>query len=355
MTKQNKGGKLAAVIVILALALPLAIAFLFLKENMNADLTRGTVDAVTIVMDDKEEKLLEKSDVAFFVSVAVSGDQIASPADDLSTYRLCEITFHKPRNDLRYRFYLSDSVNNCIYVDPQEKMFLIPPEKAAEILSHAKVGGYAVSFADYPKLTLEQGGKSFDAAKITGEWTYSKSDATQSAKKISSENDVRAVLPHGEDLTPRFTIEPDYCAVQLLSHDGHLIYSGTLEEMKPIYYEVDTRLKLVMTCDWYEDKHENFHGKLEYTFDLFYDIPTLCTVDRTQASVGESFSVTIAHSSSESVAVIATFTSRRQNPQKVDDKWIVTVEVPESVTPGEYEILLMGSDIDHKFPIRILP
>lgn len=355
MRKQKKKGGIVALVAFFVLIIPLLIAFLILRDNMDSDLKKGSVVGVSIFIEGKETRIEESKKIDFFINVATSGEPIRQAADDLSAYRKCEIVFHKPKNDLSYSFYLSDSVNNCVYTDPRGELYLIPADLASDVLAHSVIGGYAISFAERPKLMLEQGGKRYGAAAIKGEWVYSKTNSSESAKKIDEAPGTVSVLPQGEMIQPVFSIRPDFCTVRLMGPDGRLMYSGSFEEMQKVVMDQDAHLELIVSCDWYAETHSEYHGSLEYRFDLFYDVPTLCSIDRTQAMQGESFAVTVAHSSSESVAVIATFSSEKVTPEKRGDLWVATVFVPKNVTPASYEIILMGSDVDRNFAVTVLP
>jgi hypothetical protein len=204
-------------------------------------------------------------------------------------------------------------------------------------------------------LNFSQGGKQYGASLVTGEWTYVRTDDTVSTHSIREEQEETVILPQGENFVPVFSIAPDSASF-LLTGEGFKTVSGPLSELNLTPPEKDTYLTLVIHCKWSEENHEAYYGVLEYTFHVFYDIPTHCSIDGSQGKAGESFIVRVAHSSAPVLAVTPTFTTADQvRMTKEEDGWLVTVPIPVGATPGEYSILLMGSDVEYRFSVEILP
>ncbi|MBR5295981.1 MAG: hypothetical protein IKU24_05270, partial [Clostridia bacterium] len=153
--RKKKGALFLALILIFVI--PILITVFILKLNSDPDLSRGTIRSVTLIYDNEEHDLDEKTEVDYFVFLAQSGEAIEEPAMPLSEYRKCEIVFHKANRDVNYVFYLSDSVHNCVYTDSEGKLFLLSEENATKLLSNSTLGGYAISYASYPTLVFTQG------------------------------------------------------------------------------------------------------------------------------------------------------------------------------------------------------
>jgi len=339
-------------LLLFLMVIPLAIALLILWQNQDADLKKGSVTGVSIYVDGRETILEDKKEIEFFISLATSGDSIESAVDDLSSYRMCEIVFHKPKNDLTYHFYLSDSVNNCLYTTPTGELFLLREKEATQILSHRVIYSFAISFAERPTLTLKQGGVSFDPSLVSGEWTLKKTDGSFQTGSVREEKKSVVILPAREAFCPVFSIEPSSCAF-VLTGAGLKTVSGPLSELKTPELDRDTHLTLVLTCTWAEGQSEDYHGNLEYTFDIFYDVPTEYQLDKESVAKGGFFTIRVMHTTSEQVAVTPTFFAGQIQTQKSEDGYLITVSVPESVLPGQYSILLMGSDIEKSLTVNI--
>lgn len=354
MKKFEKGGKILLVLL-LVFVIPLVIALFILGENMDKSLKKGSISSVTLILGEEKKEVEEGEDLDFFILVAQSGDPIEKTADPLSSYRKCQAVFHKLTRDVTYTFYLSDSVYNCVYVDEEGALYLIPEKEATELLAHPLVGGFAVSYASYPTLTLTQGGKTFRPALAQGEWIYDKTNETESAKKVRDESKDQVILPQGEELNFQFSLQPDFMSVMLTTEKGEVIFSGNPEEMPTISREKDEDLVLAVQCDWYKESHEEYHGSVTYTFPIFYDIPTQVTLEKNSVAPGEAFVVNVAYSSSEEIAVSATFKTEKIRPSKSAGVWSYEVEVSADAVPGEYQLMIMGSDVETTLPFTITP
>ncbi len=352
MKKSKKWG-IKILILLLVLAIPLGLAFFILQQNLDDDLSKGMVTGLTLVHGKIEDEVNEKDDLDFFVSLVQSGQSIRETANPLSEYRKCRAVFHKLNRDVTYVFYLSDSVHNCVYTDPEGSLFLIPEKKAEKLLSHPKIDLFAVSYATYPTLTFRQGAESFGPYLTEGEWTHVNTDGASKPEKVKEKTDARVILASGDDLDFAFSLDPDFCSVTLQNEKGEILYSGDPKEMETVSMETDRELSLVVKCDWFEDNHKEYFGSITYSFNVFYDVPTECTLDRTTAAPGEMITLTVKHSSSEDLAVMPTFAAGQIQKVKGDGAWSILIPVSQTATAGEYSLMLMGSDVEKTFSITI--
>ena len=359
MKKNNKKKTLTVILLVgLVLLIPVALGYLFLHENMDTDLNRGKVHSILLRHGEETEEITDAEEIAFFVKAATEGSTIQESANDLSDYRKLEVTFHKYNQKFEYAFYLSDSENNCVYTDPEGKLFLFSPETAKELQSHRLLENYALSFAEYPSVTLRHGAKEYGALEIEGSWDYTRADGEKAKQKISEKTKNTAVLPQGGKIELAFSIQPDYCSVLLSKKDvkdGELLYSGVYEEMPLIHMEKDTLLTMTVSCDWYEKEGGAYHGSIAYTFDVFYDIPTLCSLDRKEVRPGETLLLTVTHSSSEQLAVNPTFASENVEVKREGELWIATIPVSANATAGSFSVMVMGSDVEENLEVTVLP
>ena len=354
MKKFEKGGKVLLVLL-LVFVIPLIIALFILNQNMDKSLKKGSVSSVTLLLGEEKKEIENEKDLDFLIRLAQSGEPIEKTADPLASYRKCQATFHKLTQDITYTFYFSDSVYNCVYVDGENVLHLIPEDLAADALAHPLLGKFAVSYASYPTLTFTQGGKTYNAAESRGNWIYSKTNETESAKKVLDETKDLVVLPQGEAWNFAFSLVPDFASVMLTGETGEVLFTGKIEEMQVLSLEKDTNLTLTVQCDWYEESHAEYHGSITYTFHIFYDIPTSVTLDKTSAAPGETVIVTVQNSSSEQVAVSATFATEKVRPLKSSGVWSIEVSVSGDATPGDYSMMIMGSDVETTVPFTIVP
>ncbi len=353
MQKKKKGKGWLVLLVALLVLIPIGIGFLVIELNQNNRLELGKVTALTLIHGEERDELTKKEDIDFFVAMAQSGEAIETAIEPLENYRQCKVVFHKLKRDVPYVFYLSNSVHNCLYTDSDGQLFVLPQEKAQELLLHPLIGGFAVSYAARPTMSFTQGGETFFACAVEGEWYHAKANTKAEKEKVSEKSENSVVLPQGEAWQYAFSIEPDYVSVILKNKDT-VMYSGAPEEMPIPTLEQDTELTLLVKAEWYEETTAEYHGSLEYEFAVFYDIPTLCQVDKSQVKSGDLITLTVKHSASESIAVSATFATKDIQQVKKDDGISILIMVAETATAGDFEINVLGSDVDTKIPITIL-
>ncbi len=348
--------KLTTLLLILfVFIIPIVVASLILVANQDADLEKGTVSSITVISGENVREADQANTIQFFIKAAKSGSPIEKAAHELEEYREVKVTFHKLNNDLTYWFYLSDSENDCLYIDPSDALYLFPADVAKEVQGHSLLAEYGLSFATFPSVRVCHNGYEYLPSLVAGEWSYIKADGSLSKDSVSHQSEEKAVLPRGEKLALQFEKEPDYCNVVLTKENGEILYSGLYAEMPTVSLDQDTPLILTVTCDWYESEEKEYSGSLKYTFDLLYDIPTLCVTDRNQALPGETVTLTISHSASEQIAVSATFAAGDITVEKREGQFVATVPVAADAKAGEFSLLVMGSDVEQTIPVTILP
>ncbi len=342
-------------VALLCLLIPLGITLLIIMQNLSSDPAKGTVSALTLSFADQVERVEDTEEIDFFITAAKSGSPIEKAAHDLSEYRRMDVVFHKLNHDVSYVFYLSDSENDCVYSDAEGNFFLFPSEFAKTLQSHSLLGGFGLSFSYYPSVCVDNRQTAYFATKAKGEWTYTDPGGKVKKEEVSYDHGNTAVLSHGEDLNLTFSIEPDYCSILLLNEKGEILYSGKQENMEKLLLEEDQNLTLSVSCDWYENEERDYFGSIEYEFDLFYDLDTLCEWSATEAKPGETLTLRVLHSSSSKIAVNPTFATDRVDVKKVGDAWEATISVSPSAKSGSYSVLVMGSDVEESFAVTILP
>lgn len=352
---KKKNGKKGVLILtlLLLLVVPILIAVFLLHQNQSDDLSKGSISSFTLIDGEKRETVKDEKEVEFFVSLAESGESISETVDPLSSYREFRMIFHKINNDVEYRFYLSDSAKNCVYTDANGDLFLIPEKKAEKLLAHSRIVGSAVTYAAVPTLEFVQGGEIYGAKKIEGEWTYINHSGKEETRELSEKAENTVILPQGENFDFKFSMKPEFCSVTLQNEKGELLYSGDPEDMKVVELETDTKLSMVVQCDWYKEKHETYYGSIAYSYDVFYDVPTLCSIDKKTASPGDVITITVEHASTETIEVVAYFTAGDIEKEKEDGVWTIQIPVAENASSGESEIVLMGKDVKETFKVTI--
>lgn len=353
--KKKKAGKVRLVILVVLLFLvPLAVVGVILALNANDNLKDGTVTAITMHFEDESWDVDDSEDIRFFVDMVQGGSVIDETATPLEDYRHLRLTFHKLKRDLSYELLLSDSVNDCVYIDPAGDLFLIAPEKAETLLIHPRITGLAMSFAAPPVCSLSAGGKETPTAVYTGEWTYTKVDGNLTTLALAETGARDAVLPAGEALAFSFSLQPDFVSIRVIGEKGNTLFSGDPAEMELLSFEEDTSLSVTVSAEWYGSEERSYRGNISYEFAVLYDVPSLCVLSQRTLLPGESFEIRILYSAADTVAVTATFQAGEVTQVREGKELVIRVPVDAAVTPNDYEIVLLGVDVDETFPVTIL-
>ena len=359
-TDKKKVGLIAGLAAVIV-ALTALIGFLLWNDSkkivsVSMSFTRN------LVVDTEEENwdVKEEKEVSFFYDVVHSGSVIHETALEPEEYRHLKMVFNRKsgKNPESFELLLSDSVNNCLYLDADGVLYLIPESKAQELLIHPQITALAMSFASPPVCSLSARGVETPTYTYTGEWTYTKVDGTQATIELVEAGDQTAVLPadenQGDPLAFTFSLEPDYCSIRVLDEKGNMIYSGDTGDMDPLSYEEDTDLKVSVFAEWHQADNKNYKGSITYEFDVRYDVETICALTREAVRPGESFEIRVAHSSADEVGVTATFLTENVTQTKEGKEIVVRVPVAPGVTAGSYEIILMGADVETTLKVTVL-
>ena len=350
------------IIVVIVFMVPLAVMGYKLWLDSNANLKDGTITAVTVAELSSENQeswdLTNADDITFFKNVVTSGSPI--DREETHEYRHIKLTFHKLKRDISYELLLADSVIDCLYIDPYGTLNLLPETVAHELLIHPRITALAMSYAAPPTCALATGGEEeTPTGTYHGEWVYAKVDGTLTTLTVAETGEKAAALPadpqNGASPAFTFSLEPDFCRVRILNEKGEMLYSGAPEEMEPLFYEEDTPLQVTVFAEWHESEQKNYHGSLEYEFDMLYDVPTQVTLVNREAHPGEAFEIRIAHSSAAEVGVTATFQKGDVTCLRQGRELVISVPVAEEVAPGAYSILLQGgADVDTGLEVLVL-
>jgi len=351
--KKNKKGWLFLALF-LALALPIGIALAVIGENLSDDLRKGTVSEITLICGDARQTVTEAEEITALIRAVTEGERIDKAAHSLSEYQKIEVIFHKINHDVRYNFYISDSENDCVYSAPDGRLYLFDRSSANYLRNHAILKDSGHSFSEYPSVMLKQKGKENRPSRIQGIWNCLEADGTLSENRVLMEKENEIRLFSDEEMGLVFEIDPDYCSVLLTGAQGEILYSGSYAEMPKMQREQQGKMTMSVTCDWYVNESEEYHGSLEYRFDLYYDKAPEITFVHRQITPGEVLSMEILYSESESVAVTPTFPTDYVNVKKEGNVWKVEIKVSASAKPGDFSVIVMGSDLAQTLHMTVL-
>lgn len=352
--KPKKIKKIFIFLFVILLFIPLVALGIILKDNFDAKLDSGKIIRAEITSADGTLTVEDSEKIDTLVEAILSGAGIDEANHPLESYVKCELSFFKIKNEFHYTLYLSESVNDCLYTDSEGTLFHIDSGKASLLLALPEIDRSVISYASAPEILLVCGEEKYPACEIGGEWFYRNFEGEEKTEKIEIQNAVEAILPSEKKLEFSFAVEPDFVNVRILSEEGDiLLETQELSALESFSRDSDSKLKVILYCDWYENEAKPYSGELEYHFDLFYDLPSSCRAASSIASPDSLFVLEILNSSSESIAVTPGFSAGEVRVISLKNKKIALVPVASDAKTGEFEITLMGSDIDLRLPVSV--
>ncbi len=354
--KKRNPGTIFLIVVILFI--PLLVVGLIVRQNLQGGLSSGKIVRAELIFADTGEGeetviLEEESEIALFVNAVEKGVSVEKPAKPIEEYEKISLIFHKLREDFSYMLYFSASASDCLFTDEEGVLYHIPREEAEPLLLQSAIYARVMPYVQVPEAALQVEGKAYGAAKVSGEWIHRKADGSEDVQEIAEEPGESAALPAGSTFEAVLNLEPDFCSVRILSEKGDILYSGSLEELTPLKLEDEQHLQVFLNCDWYVRDDRAYHGSLEYEFDTFYDQPVTHALSGTEMQPGGTFELTLQFSQSETIAVTATFASGEIQETVSGGSRSFQIPVAGDAVPGEYAILVMGSDVELNLAVTI--
>lgn len=359
MQTRKKKSRITLLVLLIVIVIPIAVVLFLLGENQSDSLSRGTVTGLSLIYtvgeEEKKQDTASAEEIDFFRSVLKSEKTIQSTAKPLETYRKITLIFHKIRHDVTYTLYVSDSVNDCVFVDPKGTIRLIDSDLAKELRENALLGDAALSYSDYPSLKIHSSHGEFLSSGVSGTWKYRNGDGQWSSVAVSEQRNTTATVAPDAKPDLVFSHEPDYIRAILTDEKGQILFSDEWKNLGPFGLTEDAHLHLQLTCDWFEDNalHSEYHGTIVYECDLYYDVPTVCTLSRGEALPGETIVLTTSHCITAPV-ITASFSYESIRTEKVEDRYETTIILSGTALPGKYTVTVMGSEVDETIEFTVL-
>ncbi len=356
-TRKKKSG-IVLLILLIVIVIPIGIVLFLLGENQSDSLSRGTVTGLSVIYtvgeEEKKQETSAAEEIDFFRSVLKSTKTIQSTAEPLETYRKITLIFHKIRHDVTYTLYLSDSVNDCVFVDPKGTIHLIETNLAKQLRENALLGEAALSYTDYPSLKILSSHGEFFSSHVSGTWNYQNGE-TWKTGVVSEQRNTTAIVSSDAKPNLVFSHEPDYIRAILTDEKGQILFSDEWKNIGSFGLTEDAHLHLQLSCDWFDDNalHSEYHGTIVYEFDLYYDVPTVCTLSRQEALPGETIVLTTSHCITAPV-ITASFSYESIRTEKVEDRYETTIILSATALPGKYTVTVMGSEVDETLEFTVL-
>ena len=360
--KKKKNVKMIVTVIVL-LFIPVAVAGLILYQNLQEGLFSGKVRRAEVSFADGEKAVFESEDeIGRFKNAVKSGENTHLSESDLnkplSEYEPLEVLFVKTSEEYRFTFYLSPSANDCLYVAAGEKEIRhVQQAEAQAVLNLKPVYERVMEFVSRPEiaLILPDGEKALPAV-CRGKWVHVAYDGAQEAEEIDL---VSELLPYSLAADSVFSVEmplkPDYANLRILDQNGSQLWSGKPEEFSVLPITTEQVFTVAVDCDWYENPARAYQGHLEFSFSLFYDRPVTHSLSLSSVHPGQMITLSLSHTQSQEISVTCTFPTGEIAESSAGFEKSFVIPVAESAVPGEFSILVLGSDVDLTLPVTVLP
>lgn len=361
MTKQQEKKKKAATValVIAVLFIPLLILGLIVYQNLQDGVYSGKILSVEVRLSGAEPVTLkEESDFALYLDAVRSGKEAILTEKDikmpLSEYEPVELVFSMIHGDFPYTLYLSSSPMNCLFTGEDGVIHLIRQENAAALLKDPEIYGRVMVFASAPEFRLILSDQSVvRPSAVRGTWSHVKADGTRETEDLTHETEgAAAILPAGTSFTIEIPLKPDFINTRV---NGETL-DRSADPSQPISLRLpEGELTVTVECEWYSSdaNPRAYEGKLEFEFRLFYDEDVTYTLTSSEAKAGGYFLLTVAHTQSAEIDIRPTFEGGKITETVDGYAHTFTIPVSDEAKPGEYMIVVLGTDVDLKLPVTV--
>ncbi len=285
----------ARAIVCALLFIPLIIAIIY-GINVDPDAVNASSLVKVSVASSENGIVFEFSDKAsldIYSSMTEDARKIDEKFRDFKSEKPYTVTYTENTGDpIVYTLYMTKNSDDCVYVAPGGKYFMMSEEAAGKLIVREEFSGLN-EFKSLPSATISGFGEGVPAIPNSYEWTYTALDGTKTSVKgtAATENPkVKFDDTEAGFLTIEFDNAPD-SLVLTVTDGGNVVFNDKYENLSAankISFTSDKPLLLTATAEWYEIEGAEYYGKASYSVDLLYDVaPTYKIVDENGVPAGD--------------------------------------------------------------------
>ncbi len=228
--------------------------------------------------------------------------------DDASA--LFDVDFVTNEDSSKYRFIMTGkNPANCLFEDINGDSYLIDSDSAFSLLLRNEFSA-AYAGDGVPTASYSDGNAASEFLPAVYDWNYKKVNNENAHLVANGENAVPVTLklPENSNFSVAFSKAPDLVTLNA-SLANQQIYSGTPDGLSTVTtFDADTVLNVVMDATWYESDASGSYGTAKYVFDVYYDIPAVCSLVDKQLKPGEFTLIKILNGNpDEQITVSAPF------------------------------------------------
>lgn len=245
------------------LLIPLFLAGYFFYTITFARLTAETVKEIVLTHSSHSETITEREDIARLMGALENAIKITESARPLSEYEAVTLTCSDEYNSARFTLYLSDSANDALMVNEEEKLHTLTPADATALLLSEEFSFLYRSSPDVMELKL---GDEVHYIAPAYTWHYTVADGSERTAE-----DTPAVLTlSAKGAAPVFTVpgEPDETRVTVTV--GNDRKTGTLAELTSLLPKTRATVDVSVGATWSNPEADGYYGTAQYHFILDY-------------------------------------------------------------------------------------
>lgn len=294
MKALTKKTSTAVICLCIALFIPLVIAVLY---GLNVDpnsVTANNLKRLSIAYGEYQFNFEDEKTLNLYTSLSDNAREIDGTFRDFSLETPYTVTYTEDNGTpITYKLYMSKQADDCVYVSPDGKYFMMTEEIASQLIVREEFSSLN-EFKSLPVASIGGFGESVIIHPDSYTWTYTALD--NSMPNLSGKGSVANGLikfdgTKSASLKVEFDKLPDSLMLKITDDNGGVIFDDKYENLSAtnrLVFNSDKKLTLKIDAKWYEIDGAEYFGEAVYTVPLLFDIaPTYRVVDANGVAAGD--------------------------------------------------------------------
>ncbi|MHC1695406.1 MAG: M23 family metallopeptidase [Eubacteriales bacterium] len=312
-------------------------------------LTKENTSSVRIIASDGSEMTHEGRDVVkFYVDAVTGAKELIKTGRPIEFETPIRVLFKKLNKEVEYKFYLSRDPSDCIFIAPDDTIWMLD-EAAAKALLSTDISDSLYSISSLPAARIVVNDTPSTILPSEYQWLLKKqADAytpTSLVSKTAKSNPV-TVYSTGS-VSFEFDTQPDYLSVTVLK-GAEIIFDGLFEDFLAFDYGKDAALTYELTAQWNENADRDYAGSGKYILDVKYDKPAVYNLSSESVTPGQVVVLTAENVNSGEEITLSTDMGFQTKFIKSGDK--IAALLPVGLDAAGKSIALTISSSDNPTP-----
>ncbi len=343
MAKSRKASKIKSVLAAIFLVPIIFIVYFFVIYSSKT-ISLENINNVTVLVNGENSASFDtKEDIDFYVDMLNSSLSINSAMRDVSQEKPVYITCKREDKTIEYRFYPSLNLTGCLLVSPEGELYVLQNETAKQLLLRDEFS-YLYSSYFMPTLSIVTGVESKEIYPIESQWNYYKTDGVQysyTPPQYANGEEIFTIYKGFENKL-QFSKTAEGIPYELtdficISEDG---VEHKIKDVSELDFSVDTIVSVSFVAKWSGRNGAQASGQAKYSFNVYYDIPSTLTLDKTEYTCGEVIQINASNLNPDEKVNLETllkYSNLRFDKLK-DGEGIGFIPVGIKNAPGDYTL-----------------